>query len=146
MSTISIRNMTTEDQQECGELFLQIFGPNGCGESWTLETSIAHIQEGSFDTEFCFVAESEGKIIGLVTAFPTSRESGKDLYIETIGVISSRQGEHIGSDLYAKVTELAQQKGFQHVRLLANAQFLSYEWYKKMGMQESGWVEMVKPL
>lgn len=137
-----IRNYVTTDLEECGKLFLEIFGPNGCGESWTLETSIQHVSDNTGSPEYCFVAVEQGKIIGLVLAMPVAREMNFDIFIDTLGVLSSSQGQHIGSSLMDKVKEIGKANGAKHIRLLGNKKFMSFDWYLHKGLKPSGWVEL----
>ncbi len=139
-----ISNLTTDQVTEVGELFWQVFGPNGCGEKWTPETALAHVQGSLLDTEYCFVAMEAEKIIGFVIAFPLACEEGTDLFIESIGVVTTHQGQGVGSDLIKKATELAKQNGLKGFRLMGHAKYPSYNWYNSLGLKETGWVELAK--
>jgi predicted N-acetyltransferase YhbS len=142
----TIRNLTEQDIPECGQVFLEVFGPNGCGERWTLETSLKNIADNTGDKNYCFVAIADEKIVGMILAFPVAREANTDIFIDTICVLSSYQGQHLGKSLLNAVKEVAKENNAQFVRLLGNPKFLSFDWYKKIGMVPSGWVELEKKI
>jgi predicted N-acetyltransferase YhbS len=142
----TIRNLTEKDIPECGQVFLDIFGPNGCGESWTLATSLKNIEDNSSAKNFCFVATVDQKIVGMILAFPVAREAKTDIFIDTIGVLSAYQGQHIGKSLLDSVEEVARSQDAEFIRLLANPKFISFDWYQKIGMVPSGWVELEKKI
>lgn len=139
---VEIRNLSQNDIPECAKIFYEIFGPNGCGESWTPDTCLKQVEENSTHKEYCFVATEGEKIIALILAFPITREMNTDIFIDTLGVLSSFQGQHIGSRLLKKVSDLGKDNGAKYIRLLANKKFISYDWYASKGMKPSGWVEL----
>lgn len=146
MTETIIRNFSKDDVQACASAFLEVFGPQGCGELWTLATSLKHIEENTVEKELCFVAEVEGKIVGMILAMTTAREEYEDVFVDTICVLSEYQGSGIGNALFTKIEEVAKNRGAHFVRLFGKPTLLSFDWYKRHGMTESGWVELEKKI
>lgn len=146
MTETVIRNITTEDLQECASVFYQVFGPQGCGEQWTVETCKARLMETTVKKEFCFVAINDEKIIGMIIALPEMREQDRDIFVDTFCVLSSYQGQHVGSNLMRTLEKACKQQGYKNIRLMGNPTFVSFNWYKNYGFHESKWVELEKPI
>lgn len=143
---LSIRQLQEADYQKAADIFHEVFGPDGCGETWTEETSLAHIKENAFAAQFNFCVEKEGKMIGIIIAFPMIRDDATDLFIDAIAVKSNEQGNGIGKMLWEKTEQAAKENKLKHVRLLGNPHLPSFQWYKKMNFQETGWIELAKSL
>jgi predicted N-acetyltransferase YhbS len=141
-----IRQLQETDYQNSADIFYEVFGPDGCGETWTKETSFAHIKENAFAPQYNFCVENEEGMIGIIIAFPMIRDDGTDLFIDAIAVTSNEQGNGIGKMLWEKVVQVAKENKLKNVRLLANPHLPSFQWYKKMNLQETGWTELAKPL
>ena len=140
-----VRQLQETDHQRAADIFYEVFGPDGVGEKWTKETSLSHIKENTFNSTYNFYVEKEGKIVGILIAFPLSREEGADLFIDTIALIGSEQRNGIGKMLWEKVEEVAKENKLNGIRLLANSNLDSFQWYKKMQLKETGWIELYTP-
>lgn len=142
MSQYKLSNLSEADIESAGDLFYDVFGPPGIGESWTKETASQHVSENSFRKDFCFVAREDGHLVGLLLAFPLARDDSVDLFVDTIAVLPNFQFQGIGKELLNQVLRVAQHNGLSGYRLLANPKLTSFKWYKKLGMKESGWIEL----
>ncbi len=98
----ALRQLQEADYPSAADIFCEVFGPDGYGEKWTKETSLAHIKENAFVPQYNFCVEKEGKIVGIIVAFPMIRDEGTDLFIDTIAVTKSEQGSGIGKMLWEK--------------------------------------------
>lgn len=137
--SVAIRLMKTEDLERVAEIFLAAF--NGVGEHWSRETALQHICESFFD-QFHYVAMSDREIVGFILAIPLIREKGKELFIDTIAVLPEFQNKGIGKMLWEKITVEAKNNNLVGIRLLSNPHLASFNWYKKIGFKESGWIEV----
>lgn len=146
LNPVSYRNLTEQDIPESATLLLKVFGPDGCGEPWTPESSLRAVTDHTSETKFCFVAVEDGKVVGMVLAHPSAAASGKEALIFVVCVDSSYQGQGIGKTLLEKVTQACQDHGLKKLRVLAHPKYLSYDWYQRMGMTPSGWVELEKAI
>ena len=71
-------------------------------------------------------------------------EKSTELCIDTIVIDGKLRGKGIGSQLFEFAEKLAKEKQLVGVRLTSNPKMRSYNWYKELGLEESGWVELVK--
>ncbi|MDO8452187.1 MAG: GNAT family N-acetyltransferase, partial [bacterium] len=128
---------------EAASVFLQTF--NSVGEVWNKETSLAHIEE-NFIESYSFVARENNQAVGILIGLPITRDSGQELFIDTVAVLPNYQAKGIGKALMETASELAKEKGFVALRLLASPKLNSFDWYKNKGFEESGWVEVFKKI
>lgn len=141
MSNFLIEKMVDADLEEVSQIFVEAF--NHEGESWGQKTAQNHVKENFFG-EAHFVAKLDGEIVGFVIAFPLTRETGLELFIDSIAVLPEHQHKGIGKALWEKLMEHVDEQNFSAVRLLSNEHLSAYRWYKKMGFRESGWVELYR--
>ncbi|HVT01402.1 MAG TPA: GNAT family N-acetyltransferase [Patescibacteria group bacterium] len=140
-----VRQLQEIDHQKAADIFYEVFGLDGVGEKWTKEASLAHIKENTLSSTYNFCVEKEGNMVGIIIAFPVTREEGVDLFIDTVAVINSEQRNGIGKMLWEKVEKLAKENKLNGIRLLANPNLSSFQWYKKMQLNETGWIELYTP-
>ncbi|MEK7500411.1 MAG: GNAT family N-acetyltransferase [Patescibacteria group bacterium] len=133
--------MSRDQLDEVAELFFVTF--TRVGEEWTHENARKHVDE-SFFGECHFVAKEKNKIIGMLLAFPLTKVAGTELFIDTIAVSPDYQKMGIGTMLINKAFEYAKLRGFVAVSLQANKKLQSYNWYKSLGLSETGWIELIK--
>jgi predicted N-acetyltransferase YhbS len=143
---MEIRPLQDSDHEQASLLFYEVFGPQGCGEEWSIETSREFIKENTWNKDYTFCAEKDGKVVGLIIAFPSIREKGPGLYIHVIAVKNTEQGHGIGKALWEKVTGLAKENNLKSLHLHGNPKYPSFNWYKSMGFTQTGYIELAKPL
>jgi len=125
------------------KIYLELF--NSFGEKWTLSNSKKYLSE-IYNSTYSYSAISNGKMIGFLCGVPVTTEEYSWLFIDAIVVNNEYQQHGIGKLLWEKAIADAKIAGISGVRLFANPKYSSYSWYKKMGLSESGWVEMKKLL
>ncbi len=143
MNKITIEIMKKEDLHEVATVFMKVF--NQVGEHWTLEIAKEHI-ESNFFGDCHFVALSKDRIIGLIIGLPLIFERGNSLFVDAIAVLPEYQHEGVGTLLWKKMEQYADKNAFNTIRLLTNPKLKSFDWYKNMGYEKSGWVEVFKKL
>lgn len=79
-------------------------------------------------TPFSFVAEEDGKVIGLITGHSYYEE----VYIADLIVLEEHRNKHIGSKLIKEVEKYHENKGFKNINLTTYG-FQAPEFYKKCG-------------
>ena len=141
MDDVTILNMTDGDLPELSRIFYQSF--NDVGERWSEGTATQHDKENFFG-ECHFIAKINNQIIGYIMGIPLTREQGLELFIDTVTVLPQYQKQGIGSRLWQTMLDHAKEKKYVAIRLLTNPNLHSFDWYKKMGYQQSGWVEIYK--
>lgn len=140
---IKIELMREEQLDTIASVFLSAF--NNIEEEWTFETARKNVEEGFFG-DCHFVALIDEKIVGFILAIPLTREFGIELLVTSIGVLPEYQNKGIGQQLWDKMESYGKERKFTAIRLLTNPHFKSFNWYKKMGFKESGWVEAFKKI
>lgn len=143
MSEVIIEVMKKDDLKEVSIAFMKVF--NSVGEHWTLEIAKKHI-ESNFFGDFHFVAKKDNQIIGFIMGFPLIFEQGESLFVDAIAVLEDFQKEGVGSLLWKKMESHARKNNYSTVRLLSNPKLNSFNWYKEMGYEKSGWVEVFKKI
>jgi predicted N-acetyltransferase YhbS len=140
---VKIRPMEKEDLSQVAGVFVESF--NQEGEHWTYEVALDHVSSNFFGDSH-FVAILDGKVIGFIMAFPLIFEQGVSLFVDAIAVYSHFQKQGIGQLLWDRMSVQAKDKEYKGIRLLTNPQLKSFDWYKKMGYKESGWLEVYKTI
>ena len=143
MENFEITNLQEKDLEEAAGVFLQTF--NSVGETWNEKTSLAHIEE-NFVMGYSFLAKVGNKAVGVLIALPITRDKGTELFIDTVAVLPEYQAQGVGRAMMEKATKLAKEKGLVALRLLASPSLKSFDWYKKLGFEESGWIEIFKEI
>ncbi|HVZ67554.1 MAG TPA: GNAT family N-acetyltransferase [Patescibacteria group bacterium] len=143
MEDIRIELMTTEDLNQVADVFLQVF--NALGENWGKESATKHVNE-NFSGDSHFVAKINNRIIGFIMAIPLTREKGTELFVDSIAILPDYQHKGVGQKLWDKIEESSKDGEYVAIRLLANKQLKSFNWYKSLGYQESGWIELYREL
>ncbi len=98
--------------------------------------------EGMVSAQTMLVAEEGGNILGLLAFthrhIETPAHVTRDvLFIDSMAVDEVHRGQGIGHQLFAKIKEIAEAKGFDGVELQVNARnHAAYEMYKKYGFTE----------
>ena len=116
---------------------------NNEGEDWNHDTSLTHIKQ-NYDPEYCFVAKEENIIVGFLIGGESTMFNMNGLFLDLICVLPEYQGKGIGRKLYEEFKTLAKESGKEGFILLANPNWKSFDWYKKMGYEKTGWVELYK--
>lgn len=124
---------------DAGILFKDSF--NDCGENWTIETSLDHLKE-NYNETFALAAIEGSTLLGFLLAMPITTEDKKWLFIDTVVVRMDQQKMGIGQLLWDSAMQKAKDAKLEGVRLLANPKFSSYSWYEKLGLEQTGWVEL----
>ncbi len=138
---VTIRKMEKTDLQAVSQLFREVF--NSEGENWSDKTATSHVEQNFFGDSH-WVAEKGNKIVGFLMGIVLTREKGEELFIDSVVVDKSVQGNGIGKELWSRAEMFVKENKLKGIRLLANPQFDSYNWYKKMGYNESEWIELYR--
>ncbi len=142
MNNVVIDLMDEKDLDEVAKVFVEVF--NDAGENWTIDIAQEHVEKNFFG-DCHFVARIEGEIVGFVIAMPLIFERGLSMFVDAVGVLPKYQRKGIGTLLWKKMNVHVEAIGeYDAIRLLTHPDFRSFEWYKKMGYEKSGWVEVFK--
>jgi aminoglycoside 6'-N-acetyltransferase I len=140
---MEIKNLTKEQLNEAAQIFVEAF--NSVDEMWNFETALARL-ESSFDPEFYFGAFIDETMVGMVAAKVEYEVDHKALCIDIFAVSPVQQGKGIGKLLLYKTSEVAKEKGFNNIWLLASTKLPSFDFYKKDGFIQSHWGVVYKNL
>lgn len=93
-----------------------------------------------------FIAKADEKIVGFLLGISLIFEQGTSLFVDAICVLPEFQNKGIGTKLWKEMEEYAKEKKHNAIRLQTNPNWDSFSWYKKMGYEESGWIEVFKKI
>lgn len=141
MDKVLIRKIERPDLKGVSTVFRNVF--KSVGENWSARSSAQHVME-NFNKEYCYLAEKDGKIVGIMLANIQTRVKGPELFIDTIAVLPDIQKNGLGQRFLDLAAEIVNDEGLVGLSLLANPSLKSFAWYKKNGIKESGWVELYK--
>ena len=138
---IKIRNAKKEDLPEAAKVFHESF--NAVGEKWILDVAKTRLEQ-YFSPEMFWVAEKDSRIIGVLSSKVDNVLYHQELYIDVIAVLPEHQGSGVGKKLIDAAIEYAVNNGLGGIWLSASTELPSFEWYKKLGLEQSSWVTMYK--
>lgn len=142
LMNVVIRPVQEKDQEQIVMVFMDTF--NSAGENWSEENARKHIREAPI--EGCnYVAEVDGKMIGILLAFPLTKVNGTELFIDILAVRPEYQNQGIGKELWKIGEQYIKDHGLVGICLQANPKLKSFVWYKRMGLKQSGWTELFAP-
>lgn len=117
------------------------------GYEWDLETSKKYLQH-YFCPEFakyCLAAvDDSGNCLGAIFCNTDFYETGKSLYVGQVQVKPEFRKLGIAKALITKVLELAKENGCVGTHLLADSTKFTPDFYKSLGYESTGWIEMEK--
>ncbi|EDM45539.1 GCN5-related N-acetyltransferase [unidentified eubacterium SCB49] len=91
---------------------------------------------------FCFVAEVEGKVVGIaLTYFVFSTWKGRTLHLEDLIVTEKMRGTGVGMALYKRVMEFGKEEGVSQVKwIVLDWNTPSIDFYEKTGaVMDKNW-------
>lgn len=140
---ISIRPLKKSDIDHISKVFMETF--NSSGENWNIQASKKHVND-YLTGNSQWGAYYNTKLIGILLAVETAIEDKTMLFIDTVAVLPEYQKKEVGTKLWNEMGKYIKENDLNGIRLLANKDFKSYSWYKKLGFMESGWIELYKTL
>ena len=136
-----IRNMTRDDLETAAEVFYTAF--NSVGEKWAKETCLKRIEQ-YFNPDTCFVAESDGVVVGFLTGKLDNVLDHQELYIDILAVDPKNHKLGVGTKLLEVAETYAKSCGYKGMWLSAGTELPSFDWYSKIGFKQSKWVTLYK--
>ena len=136
--------MKKSDLDQTAKVFHLAF--NDAGENWPVANAKKHVEENFLGGKCHFVAVIDNKIVGLLLGITSTREPGKEIFLDTIAVLPRWQNKGIGERLWQRMIKFLKTNKFTGIRLTANREFKSFNWYRQKGFKESGWIEVYKKI
>ena len=129
---------------QMGELFAQEFSEPGYEFSADAASKylLRSVQQSP---DYCFLAFKEGisKPLGGIFCQVLPYYQSKSLFVTAVLVDPKYRNMGVGKSLLYKVIELAKKNRLETMQLMAdNRKDFPINWYKKLGLEENGWVEM----
>lgn len=134
--------MTETDLPAVAQIFQQVFSNQV--ESWSYDNALKHLTEDFFGP-FHYVAIDEdqaNQIIGFTMGIPFTTHRGSGLLIDLIAVASDYQRHNIGNQLLEHMLSQAKMNQVQDIRLHSKPDLPAFDWYRRCGFKESGWIEL----
>ncbi|MEW6186853.1 MAG: GNAT family N-acetyltransferase [Thermodesulfobacteriota bacterium] len=104
MSKIRIKPCALKDLAPCAKLLVSVYSEPPYNEKWKLATAKAYL--GRFlkaDPEGCFVADTDGKVIGAIFSLAYPWQAGKSVGIQELFVSPKQRRKGIGKQLLSKI-------------------------------------------
>jgi GNAT superfamily N-acetyltransferase len=132
-----IKKTKQEDLPELSKIYVRAYDRPEFGETWSVNDAEALLQF-YFDlpTFLGITAVSEEKVVGAFFSFVKPWYDGNHLGEGELLVDPEQQNKKIGTQLMKEMMKLAQENGCVVHELIAYDKVA--EWYKKIGMEDTG--------
>ena len=135
MDNIRIEKLDKKDLESTASVMRSAFA--SVGQKWNREDSITYIQDHLEDA-CIYVAKENNVLVGFLVA----DKHTDHLFIDAIGVVPVAMGKGIAKALWNQAVEYCREKHIPQAKMIADPQSQAYQWYKRLGFEETGWVEM----
>lgn len=95
--------------------------------------------------ECCYIAlDDNGSVAGGIFCKISPYNNHKMIVIESLQIIEKYRNSGVGKKLIEKVSKIAKKKRIKTIGMLVNKNTeFPISWFKKMGFQETGWIELL---
>ena len=144
MDKVQIRHLQGNDSEEISRIYAAI---TMTAEDQDFKRVVEeHAQNNA---EACFVAESDGKVVGFMISYILTAGFGmpKSAWIATLGVDTSRMGQGIGATLADEILKYYKAQGIENVYTSVrwdSTDLLSF--FKTLGFDRSNFINLRKIL
>ena len=144
MDKVQIRHLQKNDSEEISRIYAAI---TMTAEDPDFKRVVEeHAQNNA---EACFVAESDGKVVGFMISYILTAGFGmpKSAWIATLGVDTSRMGQGIGATLADEILKYYKAQGIENVYTSVrwdSTDLLSF--FKTLGFDRSNFINLRKKL
>ena len=117
--------------------------------SWSNDKAGLYLMQSYMSSpEFCYVCiGGTNEVLAGIFCKVAPYNQGFSLVIESLQVLKNHRVEGVGSALLQSVIEKAKEKNITHISMLAPTHNdFPLSWYRALGFEESGWVELVANL
>lgn len=116
-------------------------------EKWAQKTAMQRVKEElKHYSETCFLIKCNGKRVGFILASGYCYFDGKRCFIEEFAIDSKYQNKGIGGKALEIFVEKMKEQGFTAVVLSSHKNSRAFNFYKKHGFKETGWIVLEKRL
>jgi GNAT superfamily N-acetyltransferase len=145
MCDVNIRNVTEADLDGCYEVEIACWPPEEAAAKETVERRIAAFPQGFF------VAESDGRVIGMLNSCCTNREDlgdeelkqlighdvdGRNMAVFALGVLPGFRKQGVAAALMLRFIRLAGELKKKNVLLICKSDLVAY--YERFGFVHAG--------
>jgi len=136
-----IRNMKQDDVSKCAGIVMEIYNNNILNEGWTEETSNAFVGfVFKIQPDLCFVAETDGDVIGFAIGFIKPWSNGNILMEEELSVKEKYRRKGVAKELMKETLKTVIEK-YNIVSMCGTTyneeNEMPYSWYKRIGFIKS---------
>ena len=132
---VTISRISEGDVAETAVVMKNAF--NFVDQGWGDEDSLKNVKMIS-GYDFSIKAVHMGVIVGFLASYLKDDH----LYIDEIAVDPKYMGKGVAKKLWKEALEYAKKNKVDWIKLIADPKSVAYKWYKKLGLTESGWVEL----
>jgi GNAT superfamily N-acetyltransferase len=142
---VNIRNVTEADLDGCYEVEIACWPPEEAAAKETVERRIAVFPQGFF------VAESDGRVVGMLNSCCTNREDlgdeelkqlighdvdGRNMVVFALGVLPEFRKQGVAAALMLRFIRLARELNKKNVLLICKSDLVAY--YERFGFVHAG--------
>jgi ribosomal protein S18 acetylase RimI-like enzyme len=129
------------------DLFIKVYSEPPYNESWSRDSAFKKLSEiYERGKEFCFYAEKDKEIIGLLFCQTQTWHDGVHIFVEDIVVDSNYRNKEVGAQLVKELEQTAKQKHIVSIDLLASTESKAVDFWKKLGYKHNNYIELGKKL
>ncbi len=110
---------------------------NSVNQDWTERSSKAFVRE-VFNMSCNLVAKMNGTIVGFIVA----NKQSDNLFVYAIGVKPNEMRKGVAKKLWERAMQYCKENNLYKVKMISNPKSQAYQWYKKLGFVDTGWVEL----
>lgn len=139
MAEYKIENFKVDEVADIALVMREAF--NSVDQNWDEAGSISYIKS-HFGSSFNKVARNGSKIIGIIIA----DKKDNHLFIDAIGVLPDFMGQGVAKQLWSAALEYGKAENLDSIKMITDPKSVDYQWYLKLGFNDTGWVEMEKKI
>jgi len=144
---VALERITKKDFPFIVRVLKKEFIKEPYNEPWTQGTALTRVKEAlKYSSETCFLIKYRGKRVGFILGSDYCYFDGRRCFIEEFAIDSKYQNKGIGSKALKMFVEKMKSNGFAAVVLSSHKKARAFNFYKKLGFKETGWMVLEKGL
>lgn len=143
---MKIRKAKKPDTNQISEIYKTAYSEKPYNEKWNYKNAKARILDCLKNSNILIIEDKKKNIMGFVIYDTFKWEKGKTGYIDDLVIKKELRGKGLGKTLMKKAEERLKKKKVKEIWLQSNPKSRVFNFYKKKGYKETGWVCLAKTI